>query len=591
MSDPLLAMRDVTVWLRRGRHTAPVLEQFSLSVRPGEMLALVGESGAGKTIAALTMMRLLPAGAVVAGELQFDGEDVLALPQAGLRRLRGAGMGMVFQDAPAALNPGVNVGMHIAEAFRQRYGATAAAGRARALALMEEVGLDDAPRRARLYPHQLSGGMRRRVLIAAALSGNPKMLIADEPTAGLDSVAADQILALLTRLRARHGLSVLLISHDLSAVRAHADRVHVLYAGRSVEQAAAAPFFMAPAHPYSRALLGAAPRLGQRALVTIPGALPEPGAWPGGCRFAPRCTLRQPACDAAYPAPSTSAQGWAACLFPQTAPLPPAPEDAGPSPAPIGPVLLRVTDLGVRYRGPVFAKHGAPALAGVCFALRRGECLGVVGASGSGKTTLARAVLHMLTYDGAVALDGVAFQGLSRPAWRAQRRRIQAVFQDPTQSLNPVMRIVDIIAEPMKLAGIPTAARHAEAAALLARVGLHAGLLDRLPAEVSGGQAQRVAIARALAANPDVLVLDEPTSSLDVSNQAGVLMLVRALAAERGFATILISHDMAVVSFLADRIAVVAAGRVVDMGETTTVIGQRRHEVTEALAKAARLWA
>ncbi len=550
----LLSVQGLDVHLPR---TGQVLQDFSLDVRPGEMLALVGESGSGKTVAALAMLRLLPPGAVARGGIRFNGANVLAMPAPALRRLRGGGIGMVFQDALGALNPAMRVGVQIAEAFLMHQGGGPSAGRARALALLEEVGLDDPPRCVNLYPHQLSGGMRQRVLVACALAGGPKMLIADEPTSGLDSVSAAQILGLLARLRRDRGLGVLLISHDLAAVRAHADTVHVLYAGRSVETAPDAPFFRAPAHPYSRALLAAAPMPQQRGLTAIPGALPEPSALPAGCRFATRCVFRQPICDLAYPPPVSAGGGWAACHFPLSGPMHPAPSPDWARGREPGAVVLSVGNVSVRYNTGFFGAKAAASVSDVSFDLRRGECLGVVGASGSGKTTLGRAVLHMIPYEGEIALHGVVFG--RRPG--AQRRRIQAVFQDPRQSLNPTLRIEDVVAEPLLLAGTPRAARLAAARALLARVGLPESLAGRRADQISGGQAQRVAIARALAAAPDVLVLDEPTSSLDVSTQAGVLTLLRELAAERGFATILITHDAAVVAAMADRVAVMAGGR------------------------------
>ncbi len=558
----LLDVRGLGVSVSRAGRMIPVLEHVSMSLQPGEMLALVGESGSGKTVAALAMLRLLPPRAVARGAVLFRGRDVMQLDRAELRTLRGGGIGMVFQDALAALNPSMRVGAQIAEAFRLHQGGSVAEGRARAVGLLEEVGLDDPARCATLYPHQLSGGMRQRALMASALAGSPALLIADEPTSGLDQKSAGAVLAMLDRLRQARGLAVLLISHDLASVRHHADKVHVLYAGRSVEQAPADAFFRAPAHPYARALLAATPAPGRNTLAAIPGSLPEPEALPPGCRFAPRCDLVQPVCMQAYPAQATDGERWVACVAPMAAPVsdaPPVPAEQDRSP---GPVLLSARDVSVHYRQGFFGPPPYLALAAACFDLRRRECLGVVGPSGCGKTSLGRAVLQMIAYEGTMTLDGVDFHSLSRLARRVQRRRIQAVFQDPRQSLNPVMPIADIIAEPLLLAGMARRARQAEAATLLLAVGLPTALQEKFPDMISGGQAQRVAIARALAARPDVLVLDEPTSSLDVSTQAGVLMLLRTLQAERGFATILISHDAAVVNFMADRVAMMEGGRI-----------------------------
>jgi peptide/nickel transport system ATP-binding protein len=573
---PVLEMRDVTVTLRRGGRDVPVLENFSLSIMPGEMLALVGESGSGKTVAALSVLRLLPPGAKIAGEIWLDGELV---QEARLRQLRGGVAGMVFQDPLAALNPTRTVAAQIAEAWRLHKGGSAAAARARALVLLGEVGIPDAAARLDDYPHQFSGGMRQRVMIAMALACGPKLLIADEPSTGLDPVIARQIMELLLRLRREMNLAVLFVTHDLSVVAAHADAVHVLYAGRSVEWGRAEDFFVRPRHPYSAALRNAVAWLGQVRLANIPGQLPEPEARPPGCRFAPRCDYAQAECSAAYPPAVNGAGTMVACLYPLQAAERIAEEIAKGRGQEFA-LLLEVLNLSVQF-------GNARVLQDVSLTIGRGECLGVVGESGSGKSTLGRAILQMSPYAGSVVLDGVDLAALRGAKLRAARRRIQVVFQDPRESLNPRLRIGEIIAEPLRLNGVAREAAMVQVATLLEDVGLSPALMDLYPGGVSGGQAQRIAIARALAAAPDVLVLDEPTSALDVSTQALLLNLLRDLSRRRGLSCLLISHDFAVVSFLADRIAVLRGGRIIEVGAAAELLAAPREAYTKELIAAA----
>jgi oligopeptide/dipeptide ABC transporter ATP-binding protein len=588
----ILRLEDLSVALKRGTATVPILDDLNLTINAGEMLALVGESGSGKTIAALSIMRLLPRGARLAGHAWLAGTDLTTLDEPAMRRVRGRDAGMVFQNPLAALNPSRTVAAQIAEAYRTHNNVSARLARAKALELLGEVGIPNAAARLHDYPHQFSGGMRQRVMIAMALSCAPKLLIADEPTTGLDPIIARQIMALIARLRREHDMAVLFVTHDLSVVEEHADSIHVLYAGRSVEWGRAGAFFAHPRHPYSEALLGSVARVGQARLQNIPGNLPEPESRPQGCRFAPRCAYHQPDCDAAYPAPNPSAGTTAACLYP----LPRTAKPHFTMPAQKttifnGPVQLEARDLSVRYAGSAGLFRPAAtmprALDNVSLSLRRGECLGIVGESGSGKSTLGRAVLQMVPYQGSIFLDGQDFSPLRGAARRAQRRRIQVVFQDPRESLNPRIRIADIIAEPLRLAGGKRADETAAVHNLLARVGLNPEMGARLPGAVSGGQAQRIAIARALAASPDIIVLDEPTSSLDVSTQAMLLNLLKDLAVETGLSYILISHDFAVVSYMADRIAVLKAGEIVELNDAASLIASPRHDYTKALLAAA----
>jgi len=588
----VLEIRDLCISLPRGGgKTISILDHFNLTLAPGEMMALVGESGSGKTIAALAVMRLLPPGAVVTGEILLDGEDVVKASEARMRQLRGKSVGMVFQNPLSALNPTRTVAAQIGEAWRVHKGGTAAQARARALELLGEVGIPDPAARLDDYPHQFSGGMRQRVMIACALACSPKLLIADEPSTGLDPLIAKQIMTLIETLRRDRDMGVLFVTHDLSVVEEHAESVHVLYAGRSVEWGKAREFFAQPRHPYSEALLGAVARLGQARLQNIPGYLPEPEARAAGCRFAPRCGYAKADCAQGYPLAVTTGGTAACCLYPLSAGRA---AYAEPLDKPVQKFMpqLEVEDLTVSYNGVGGWLGGSkklpPSLAEVSFTLGRGECLGIVGESGSGKSTLGRAVLQMVGYEGAVRLNGVALNSLRGAEHRAARRKIQVVFQDPRESMNPRLSIGDVIAEPLCLkGGMTAAARQAKVAELLASVGLNAEIASRMPGAVSGGQAQRIAIARALAAEPEIIVLDEPTSALDVSTQAMLLNLMKDLAFKHALSYILISHDFAVVSYMADRIAVLNAGKVVEMNDTAHLISSPRHAYTRALIAAA----
>ena len=589
----VLDIKNLSVSLPRGGRNVAILDGLNLTVKAGEMLALVGESGSGKTIASLSVMGLLPKKANRGGEIWLGETNLLTLQEPAMRRVRGRDVGMVFQNPLAALNPSRTVAGQIQEAWLVHKGGSTRAARARALELLGEVGIPDPAKRLDDYPHQFSGGMRQRVMIAMALACSPKLLIADEPTTGLDPLIARQIMALIARLRRELDMGVLFVTHDLSVVEEHADAVHVLYAGKSVEWGAAKAFFDHPRHPYSEALLGSVARVGQARLQNIPGNLPEPETRPPGCRFAPRCAYHQPQCDAAYPPALRDGGTAAACLFPL--PLTDRITYAETLEKPTGRNFasqLEVRDLQVRYAGNSGWFGGKtklpPSLSEIAFSLGRGECLGVVGESGSGKSTLGRAVLQMIPYEGHVLLNGEDFSPLRGAAKRAQRRRIQVVFQDPRESMNPRIKIGDIIAEPLRLKrGISRAEERRQVETLLGRVGLNKEMAALLPGGVSGGQAQRIAIARALAAEPELIVLDEPTSSLDVSTQAMLLNLLKDLALEQALSYILISHDFAVVSYMADRIAVLNAGRIVEMNDTAKLIRAPQHSYTAALIGAA----
>jgi len=512
----LLSVRDLAVTIGSSR---PV-DGISFDIAPGETFALLGESGCGKSMTALALMRLLPNVARIAGGSVALGErDLLALPETAMRDVRGGGMSMIFQEPATSLNPVMTVGRQIEEALSMH----GSGGPERALELLKSVGIPDPARRLTEYPFQMSGGMKQRVMIAMALAGDPQLLIADEPTTALDVTIQAQVLDLLKELQQRRGMAMLLITHDLGVAARMADHVAVMNAGRIVEVAACTEFFRAPQHPYSRRLFDA-----------LPENLPRP----------------EPKVASAKP-------------------------------------LLEVADLKVHFpirRGLLQRTVGlVRAVDGVSLALPAGHTLALVGESGCGKTTAGKAMLRLVApTGGSVGLDG---RVLDDAEMAAARSKMQMVFQDPFGSLNPRLRIGEIIAEGMRALAIPGdhAARIAE---LMGQVGLASDMAGRYPHEFSGGQRQRIAIARALAVSPQVLILDEPTSALDVSVQAQILKLLTDLQESFGLAYLFITHNIAVVDFLADEVAVMYLGRIVERGTAEEVLRGARHPYTQALLAA-----
>ncbi len=502
----LLAVRDLTVTIGAAR---PV-DGVSFDIARGETFALVGESGCGKSLTALALMRLLPdAAQISSGQIECAGSDLLALPEAAMRRLRGGKLAMIFQEPATSLNPVLTVGEQIAEAVRLHAGGDA---RAKAVELLAAVGIPDPKRRASEYPFQLSGGMKQRAMIAMALAGEPELLIADEPTTALDVTIQAQVLDLLDELKRRRGMALLLITHDLGVVARMADRVGVMREGRLVEVAAREEFFRAPAHPYSQALFAALPENLER------------------------------------------------------------PQKSGPAG---GRPLLEARGLRVHFpiRRGVFQRTvgHVRAVDGVELELSAGRTLALVGESGCGKTTVGKALLGLIPPSaGELRWAGEPLRGIAP-------NRMQMVFQDPFGSLNPRMRIGAIIAE-----GNP----RADVAALLEQVGLEAAMTSRYPHEFSGGQRQRIAIARALAVEPKLLICDEPTSALDVSVQAQVLKLLVELRERLGLAYLFITHNISAVEYLADEVAVMYLGRIVERGSAEDVLGGPRHPYTQALLAA-----
>jgi peptide/nickel transport system ATP-binding protein len=605
--EELLAVRQLRVAFAHGRSLLPAVDGIDLRLAAGETLALLGESGCGKSATALALLRLLPAaGRIVAGEVCFGGRDLLRLPESEMRAVRGGGMAMIFQEPATSLNPVLTVGRQLAEVLARHRALGGAAAQATALELLLAVGIADAPRRLGEYPFQLSGGMKQRVMIAMALAGEPRLLIADEPTTALDVTIQAQILELLRRLQAERAMGMLLITHDLGVVAQMATRVGVMYAGEIVEEAPRAAFFSAPRHPYTQKLFAALPDLARRGgqLQTIPGQVPSLSAMPAGCRFAARCEhawdlcrqqspqWRQVAVDhrvrchlddgvasRARDGGSTAASGEAVAVV--TA----------------APALLAVDELRVHFpirRGILQRTVGhVRAVDGVSLALARGRTLALVGESGCGKTTVGKAILQLLPASGgSVRLLGEQLGGGARSAQRALRRHMQMIFQDPFASLNPRLSVGEIIAEGMRALAVggPAAGRRATDAAAIAavlqQVGLPAEAAGRYPHEFSGGQRQRIAIARALAVQPDLVICDEPTSALDVSVQAQILNLLATLQGELGLAYLFITHNFAVVDHLAHEVAVMYLGRIVEHGRVDEVLRAPRHPYTRALLSA-----
>ena len=531
---PLLAVRDLRTAFRQGQEWVPAVAGVSFDIAQGECFALVGESGSGKSMTALSILRLLPQnGRILGGSVNLGGEDVFGLPEWAMSSIRGGRIGMIFQDPMTAFNPVLTIGQQIAESLALHRNLRGERLRQRAMELLDQVGLSQPARHLREYPHQLSGGMRQRAMIAMALAGEPDLLIADEPTTALDVTLQAQILELLARLRKQTGMALWLITHDFATVAEVADRVAVMRAGELVETGPAGDFFASPRHPYSRSLLAAMPRLD-------------------------------------------------ACLR-QSPPI------IQPDPLP----LLEVRDLKVHY--PI--KRGilqrtvdhVRAVDGVSFSLERGETLALVGESGCGKSTLGKALLRLLpTAGGEILLDGANLAERATGLRSTGLAAMQIVFQDPFSSMNPRMTVGKILEEGLlaQRPDLDADARADRVRELLTAVGLPEDAVVRYPHEFSGGQRQRLCIARSLAVEPRLLICDEPTSALDVSVQAQVIELLKELQKTKGVSYLFISHDFAVVSELAHRVAVMKAGRIVEMGHVREVFFQPSHDYTRQLLAA-----
>jgi len=604
---PLLEVASLRTYLDTPGGVLRAVDDVSFEIAAGETLALLGESGCGKSMTALSLMGLAPQPAtrVLDGRVVLAGQDLLAMSERELRSLRGKRIGMVFQEPMSALNPVLTVGQQIGEALAAHLGLRGKAIRERGLALLDEVGMPEPARRWNAYPHQLSGGLKQRVVIAIALAGEPELLIADEPTTALDVTIQAQILALLARLQRERGMALLLITHDLAVVNEVADRVAVMYAGHIVELADRDTLFAAPRHPYTRKLFASLPGAAQRGqkLAAIPGTVPPLTAHMPACRFADRCDHAWAACREIPPAWQRDHGSAVRCHLYDAAQqgdalpaVPPAVEaqtdDIRRMPTSDTP-LLDARDVAVHFpitKGLFKRTVGhVKAVDGVSLTLQPGRTLALVGESGCGKTTLGRGLARLVDPTGGqVLFEDNDLATMSGRQLRKARRSLQMIFQDPFSSMNPRMLVGEILAEGMIAQNIGANAleRRERAAALLADVGMSASALDRYPHEFSGGQRQRICIARALALEPKLLICDEPTSALDVSVQAQVLNLLKRLQAERDLAYLFITHDMAVVSYLADDIAVMYLGRIVESGPAEKLLAEPKHPYTQALLSA-----
>ncbi|MBN9203927.1 ABC transporter ATP-binding protein [Methylibium petroleiphilum] len=584
------------------------IDGLSLAIARGETFALVGESGCGKSMTALALMRLLPEnGRVTAGSVRLGGEELLDLPESRMRAVRGARVGMIFQEPATSLNPVMRIGAQIVEAIEAHTPLRGAAARAKALDWLRRVGIPEPERRIDDYPFRLSGGQKQRVMIAIALAAEPEFLVADEPTTALDVTIQKQILDLLRELQRERGLGLMLITHDLGVVAGMAQTVALMYAGQIVEVASAKDFFAHPRHPYARLLLRAVPDASQRGgeLAAIAGSVPPLWRRFEGCRFADRCDRVFDRCHRTEPSLIETAAGHQVrCLLyvdgaspPGSAPATTAIDAPAVRLAPADPSpLLDVQNLVVRFpvRGGLLqrARSHVTAVDGVSFRLDAGRTLALVGESGCGKTTIGKALLQLLR--GTAAVEGRALWrgedlfSLQGDALRRARREIQIVFQDPFASLDPRMRVFEALEEGLVALRpeLDRAARRARIETLVERVGLRRDALERWPHEFSGGQRQRIAIARALAVEPRLLVCDEPTSALDVSVQAQILNLLRELQRELGVSYLFITHNIGVVEYIADEVAVMHRGRFEEVGPVGGVLEAPRSAYTRRLLAA-----
>ncbi|MFE3002274.1 ABC transporter ATP-binding protein [Nocardia sp. NPDC059246] len=600
---PLLEVSDLRVSFPSEEGRIDAVRGVNYTVQDGEVLAIVGESGSGKSVSSLAIMGLLPDQARVQGSIRLRGQELLGMGDRQLSTLRGSKISMVFQDPLSALTPVYRVGDQIAEALLAHGKMSKGEASQRAVELLDLVGIPDAAVRAKAFPHEFSGGMRQRVVIAIAIANDPELIICDEPTTALDVTVQQQILNLLREARDITGAGVIFITHDMGIAATLADRVAVMYAGRIIETARTTDLFNAPRMPYTVGLLGSIPRLDGPArvpLVPIVGAPPAMHALPPGCPFAPRCPVAVEDCQAAEPPLQDTEPGHrAACIRVAevgTADLFTAyRREVPPTETPIPTdeqAVLRVSDLRKTFpitSGVVFKRRTGEvkAVDGVSFEIKSGRTLALVGESGSGKSTTLTQIMDLIAPEsGRIEVLGSDVATLTKARRREIRRKLQIVFQDPSASLDPRLPISDTLAEPLRIDGRPQEEIQRRVKELLNVVGLRSEHADRYPADFSGGQKQRINIARALALDPEILVLDEPVSSLDVSIQAGVLNLLRDLQAERGLSYLFVSHDLSVVRNLAHDIAVMYGGRIVEYGAAEQVFGDPRHEYTRALIDA-----
>jgi peptide/nickel transport system ATP-binding protein len=632
----LIEVDALRMWIKLRKSTVHAVDGFSFDVEAGETVGIVGESGCGKTMAALSILRLLPKGGrIEAGSIRFGGRDLVTLLPAELRKVRGNEIGMVFQDPMTSLNPTMTVGKQIAEVVELHRNSGHEAATARVVEVLELVGVPRPAERIRDYPHQLSGGLRQRVMIAMALACEPKLLIADEPTTALDVTTQAQILSLLERIKRELGMGVILITHDMGVIAENADRVVVMYAGREVERAPTVELFRRVRHPYTEALLASIPRIEAdrtQPLYSIPGLPPDLRNPPAGCRFAPRCAFATDRCVAEDPPfGGEDPHHPYACFYPRAASVSNSSEagaallaqaernealvarfgkelktlevletDDAPAAAAGSPSGDAAPDVVLEFRnvskefvvtaGALLRRRigNLQAVTDVNLAVRRGETFGLVGESGCGKTTLGRiGVALEIPTRGEVLLNGTDLGKLARGELRHVRQNLQFMFQDPYSSLDPRMPVKNIISEPLDIAGRDTPKEREDTVRrLLDEVGLAHDAMERYPHEFSGGQRQRLGLARALALNPLVIIADEPVSALDVSIQSQILNLMKRIQASYGVTYVVISHDLSVVRYLADRIGVMYLGNLVEIGPANDIYERPAHPYTAGLLEA-----
>ena len=605
VGSPLLSVQDLRIWLSSRQQTVRAVDGISLQIERGKTYALLGESGCGKSMTALSIMQLLPEVSLkrASGEILLEGESLLDCPEQQMRQVRGGRIAMIFQEPMTSLNPVMTVGEQVGEGLQQHKNLRGSEQRQQVITLLEDVGLPTPEQRIDAYPHQLSGGMKQRVMIAIALAGEPDLLIADEPTTALDVTIQAQILDLLRRLQQERGMAILLITHDLGVVAEMADHVGVMYAGQLVESASREQLFSTPGHPYTRRLFDALPDRSKRhqPLTVLHGMVPPLTAAFQGCRFESRCDQSWGLCrqlDPNWFAVSLGQQVRCHQLNPEIEP--PNREmvtpEAEPQPLPVtdeGAVLLQLQGLKVHFpirKGFFHRTVGeVKAVDGVDLSIRPGQTVALVGESGCGKTTVGKSILRLLeTTAGSMQFAEKALNQLQGRALHQVRSQLQMIFQDPYASMNPRMMVGDIIGEGMDALGISRtpAEREQRIAELLEQVGLSPEVVKRYPHEFSGGQRQRIAIARALAVDPQLIVCDEPTSALDVSVQAQILNLLRKLQQQQNLSYLFITHNLSVVSWFAQEVAVMYLGRIVEYGTVEEVMCSPKHPYTQALLSA-----
>ena len=609
MAPTLLEVEGLQTSFGTGERAFRAVDDISFRLEQDKTLVLLGESGCGKSVTALSIMRLLPVAArITGGRVQLRGTNLFDVPEYAMRGIRGGRIAMIFQEPQTSLNPVLNVGMQIGETLRQHKGLKGRARRARTLELLDAVGIPEPERRIDEYPHQFSGGMKQRIMIAIALAGEPDLLIADEPTTALDVTIQAQVLDLMRKLQKDTGMAILLITHDLGVVSEMADRVAVMYAGQIVEEASRAKFFAEPKHPYSRKLFESLPDIkkrGQR-LAVIPGHVPSLATEFRSCRFADRCEFAWEACHQQIPVWTPFADGddsgGVRCLLHETGQ--PVPESQGTKKETVAELtsdyqstdkqfLLDVKGLEVHF--PIHkgllrrVVNHVKAVDDIDLLIPAGRTLALVGESGCGKTTVGKSILQLIRPTaGRVHFKQTELTGLSMKQLRPYRTDMQIIFQDPFSSMNPRMMVADIIEEGMITQGLGGDAngRAQRIDQLLEQVGLSPDVKHRYPHEFSGGQRQRICIARALAVEPKLIICDEPTSALDVSVQAQILNLLKDLQEALGLTFLFITHDLSVVEYLAHEVAVMYLGRIVEQGTVQEVMENPMHPYTKALLAA-----